>query len=70
MTEAAHCEACGARIVLRAVGRPRRYCNGACRRRAHRTRQFARWLADIEKMRAQLRDDAAIDWSDEDHRIA
>ncbi|ASR34485.1 hypothetical protein BAY61_05200 [Prauserella marina] len=33
-----HCEECGARLRIRASGRPPRYCGPACRQRAHRRR--------------------------------
>ncbi|MCO5996803.1 TetR/AcrR family transcriptional regulator [Actinoallomurus rhizosphaericola] len=33
-----HCVECGARLRVRATGRPPRYCGPACRQRAHRRR--------------------------------
>ncbi|MGW7485498.1 TetR/AcrR family transcriptional regulator [Streptomyces sp. NPDC054786] len=35
---ATRCEACGAALATARTGRPARYCGGACRQRAHRTR--------------------------------
>jgi AcrR family transcriptional regulator len=37
-TAARHCPECGARLRVRATGRPARYCGPTCRQRAHRRR--------------------------------
>ena len=51
------CEACGAFFERAAVGRPKRFCNDACRQRAHRARTAARWAHRASS--ARLRDHLA-----------
>jgi hypothetical protein len=52
------CESCGAFFQRAATGRPKRYCNDACRQRAHRARRTARWAwrANSPRLRDHLVD--------------
>ncbi|MCD7097178.1 DNA gyrase inhibitor YacG [Stenotrophomonas sp. MMGLT7] len=64
------CEVCGVPVSIKPTGRPRQYCSNRCRQKAARSRHIIQILVSIERMKADLGIEIAIDWSDEDHRVA
>jgi len=63
------CAVCKAPVAISPVGRPRLYCSNRCRQKAARIRQIlVGALTRLELLNVQLA--PAIDWSDEDHRVA
>ncbi|MCX5511752.1 hypothetical protein OH705_28255, partial [Pseudomonas sp. BJa3] len=63
------CEVCSAPVAIAATGRPRKYCSAKCRQKAVRMRGAIEALALLEILKSEF-PQPAIDWSDEDHRVA
>ena len=63
------CEVCGVSVTAKPTGRPRRYCSGRCKAKAHRCRIVITWLRQIEAINLDFEKSLKIDWSDEDHRV-